>query len=430
TTPLVARPVDSGAAVGVAAAPVQRAERIDVIDVIRGFALFGILLVNMGAFSEPIYQIMIDAERWPSPVDQAVEWLIRFLAEGKFYSLFSFLFGLGLTLQMSRAEARGVDFVPLYVRRLLVLLAFGLIHAYLIWVGDILTWYAIFGFVLLLFRKCSPRTLLTWAAIFLLIPVLLQTLAVGALALGRATPEGAAEIERSMAETERTYRQLMEQALTVYREGSFAEITAQRARDLGVLYGTFIFVIPNVLAMFLCGLYAGHRGIFRDIPGHLPFIRRVLVWGLIIGLIGNFVFAMSMEAADRAIPTVLGLLGWIGQSIGAPALCFFYAAALTLLFQQERWRRRLTPLASVGRMALSNYLLQSLVCTTIFYGYGLGLFGQVSPAWGLVLTVVIYVVQIPLSVWWLRHFQFGPAEWLWRSLTYLRWQPMRVASRA
>jgi len=147
-----------------------------------------------------------------------------------------------------------------------------------------------------------------------------------------------------------------------------------------------------------------------------------------IGVAGNAAFAVG-GSFNPSPTSVMQNVGAICLLIAAPAMSFFYASTIILLAQGEAWRRRLAPLAAVGRMALSNYLLQSLICTTIFYSYGLALFGKVRPSLGLLLTIIICLIQIPLSVWWLRRFQFGPIEWLWRSLTYWQRQPMRVSRR-
>ena len=135
----------------------------------------------------------------------------------------------------------------------------------------------------------------------------------------------------------------------------------------------------------------------------------------------------SVLASEFAPPGVLvNLLGDMLWRVGAPALSFFYASAILLLFQRTAWQRHLAPLAAVGRTALSNYLLQSVICTTIFYSYGFGLYGRIGQPAGVALTFLIFALQIPVSVWWLRHFRFGPVEWLWRTLTYGKLQPMRL----
>ncbi|MEX1020401.1 MAG: DUF418 domain-containing protein [Litorilinea sp.] len=405
--------------------PTARTERIQVLDILRGFALLGILLVNMAIFINPVYYVLV-ARPPVGGVDAAVEWGIRFFAEGKFYSLFSFLFGLGFTIIMTRAQARGVRFVPLQMRRLLVLLVLGLIHAVLIWVGDILTYYALLGMLLLLFRNTSPKWLRRWAVIMLLLPLLFTVLGTASLELARMSPDGT-EIMASIAEEQATYyADATAQAETVYAQGNFLEITRQRWADAIFMWTVSLFIAPSVFAMFLLGAWFGKREIFRDLPAHRPLFRRLLIWGGIVGVIGNALYAMLIMHGNRNLPDLNMLIATVGQTFGAPALMLFYLAAITLLSQHAVWGPRLAILAPVGRMALTNYLLQSIICTLIFYGYGLGLFGQVSPTAGLILTLVIYLAQIPWSHWWLRRYRFGPVEWLWRTLTYGKPQPMRV----
>jgi uncharacterized protein len=406
--------------------PVKAQERIQTIDVLRGFALFGILLVNMGLFHSSLYQLLLGSP-WTSAADRAAQWFIHAFAEGKFYTIFSFLFGLGFALQLERAEARGARIVPTYARRLLVLLLIGLAHAILLWFGDILVTYALLGFVLLLFRKRHPRTLLVWAAILLLLPILLTAALTGLTALGGTTPEGQAMMQEVEAQNLTLFEGFATEATRIYAQGSYGEQVRQRLIDLAFTYiGTAMQMFPLVLAMFLLGLYAGKRRLFQEVTQHLPLARKALAWGLVIGLPSNLLFAFNYDAFRALTSSVWSIVGTIAFSVGAPALSMAYVAGLTLLMQREAWQRRLAPLASVGRMALTNYLLQTVVCTTIFYSYGLGLFGQVGPAAGILLTIAIYALQIPFSVWWLRRFRYGPMEWLWRTLTYGRAQPMRL----
>lgn len=391
--------------------PVRGQERIAAIDILRGVAILGILIVNMGLFSSledvPAHQL------WPNAI-------VLFLAQEKFKALFSFLFGLGLAVQMARAETRGARFLPLYARRLCVLFLIGVAHFLLLWDGDILHDYALLGFVLLVFRRRSLTTLLAWAGVLLAIPVFLWGLTTYSAITRQVHPPLQSWVSyETGADDERTREDLSR----MYSRGTYGEMIAYRASELPR------DMMPDtddayVLAIFLLGLYAGRRGMFHDIPAHLPFIRRVQRWGLSIGVAGNAAFAVG-GSFDPAPASVTQNVGRMCLVVAAPALTFFYAATILLLTQGEAWRRRLAPLAAVGRMALSNYLLQSLICTTIFYGYGLALFGKVRPSLGLLLTLTIFLVQIPVSVWWLRRFQFGPIEWLWRSLTYRQRQPMR-----
>jgi uncharacterized protein len=406
--------------------PVQPGERIQIIDILRGFALFGILLVNMAIFIHPIFAFLLPLDPATPPLDRAAAWLIHFVAEGKFYSLFSLLFGLGFAIQFIRAEERGSRIVPLYLRRLFILLLIGVAHAFLVWTGDILILYAVLGFLLILFHKARPKTLLIWIGLILGGYLLVMTLAMVGIQLLRLEPTAAVELEQSFAMQEAFYRQEAERAYQAYSEGSFAEVTQHRVRE----YLTFISfaafgMTPGVFIMFLAGLYFGRRRLFYQIDENIPFFRKLAWWGLGIGLPANLFYATimvgSVSRLEMSVPFFLAIMA---QIVGAPALSLFYVSTLTLLSRRQVWQNWLRYLAPAGRMALTNYLMQSIICTLIFYGYGLGLFGQVGAAVGLLLTLVIFAAQVAWSNWWMQRYRYGPAEWLWRSLTYMRWQPM------
>ncbi len=406
--------------------PILAQERVVALDVLRGFAILGILLVNMAVFNSPLFYFLADIQLWPGTLDSAVRLFIRFFAETKFYSMFSLLFGLGFCIQMERARERGGRFGRVYVRRLVVLLLLGQAHAHLIWNGDILTFYAVSGFVLLLFRNRSPKTLLIWAVVFLLLPMLFSTVLTVLVEFGRTVPEAKAEIDAQVTQVMAEFKERGDEAMEVYSSGSFLQIMRLRREEFFSFYGYVLFLmVPNLLAMFLIGMYVGRRSIHRDIASHLPLIKKVAVWGLVLGLLGNAAYTYATTKAQPAVPSFMTLLGAGGITIGAPAMCLAYVCGLTLLVQVDSWRRRLAPIAAVGRMALTNYLLQSVICTAIFYSYGLGLYGRCSSVYGLLLTLAIYGLQIPFSVWWLRRYRFGPLEWVWRSLTYAQRQPMR-----
>jgi uncharacterized protein len=207
-----------------------------------------------------------------------------------------------------------------------------------------------------------------------------------------------------------------------YAHGTFREIAAQRAADVAFTYQNLVMLGPMFLALFLIGLNLGKQEFFRDVPARLPRVRGALPWIAALGLIGNGIYAAAQSLSPFSPARFLSVALWV---VAAPALALAYVSVILLLWQRPVWKRLLRLLAPVGRMALTNYLLQSLVCTTLFYSYGFGLYGKVSPSVGLVLTVVIFLLQIPLSVWWLNRFRFGPMEWVWRSLTYGKPQPMR-----
>jgi uncharacterized protein len=417
-----------------AAAPLAAGERLAHVDFVRGFALFGILLVNMALFKAPAI-VQASAPAATNLLDQFAAQVINLFAEGKFFTLFSFLFGFGVATQLLRARQHGLPFAPRYTRRLLVLLLFGVAHATLLWYGDILVTYALIGFALLLFRDSSPRAVLAWAIALLLGMSLLLGGGIAFVELQRADPMAGAAILAAEREQLASVEEEIIRDTGLYREGSYGELVLARTlAPVGLIYNLVTQGIP-VLAMFLLGLYAGRRGILADLPAHRGLLRRVRFWGLLLGL--TFSTLLLLAQAQLSLFAGLGVL-LLAHSLTGPLLALGYAATLVLLHGSQdeakplrpRWRALLAPLGAVGRMALTNYLLQTLICTTLFYGYGFGLYGQVGAALGFVLTLAIFALQVGWSVWWLRRFQFGPAEWLWRTLTYGRAQPMRRRSLA
>jgi uncharacterized protein len=351
--------------------------------------------------------------------------LERLFVETSFYPLFSLLFGLGLALQMQRAEARGQAFLPLYRRRLLVLLLIALAHWILVWDAFILIDYAVLGFVLLLFRDRTPRTVFTWIAVCLVCYAASPKLTRWTDRVVRNVPVAGQIIRQQDADRRENARNWAETRRERLGTGSYGAAVAERTERFGRVFSRprqyYPWAYGGIFAMFLLGLYVGRRGILRDHVCYLPFFRAVLWFGLLFGITAKAT-AMGLEYARpsgaRAFYVAYGL-----ERFGGPALAVAYASGLVLMYQRSEWRRRLAGFAAAGRMALTNYLLQSLICTTIFYGYGLGLYRRVGTAQAMAIAGAICVIQLALSRWWLRQFQFGPAEWLWRSCTYGRIQP-------
>ncbi|MDP2207732.1 MAG: DUF418 domain-containing protein [Bacteroidota bacterium] len=405
--------------------PTQPAERIQLLDVLRGFALFGILLVNMDYFIHPFQTILLPLPETVAGIDRAVAWFVKFIAEGKFYSIFSFLFGYGFTMMMMRSEVNQTNFLPIISRRYIVLFIIGLVHAFFIWVGDILALYSLLGFVLILFRKAKPKTLIIWVIVLLAIPLILLLFGAAAIELGKSVPQGREEIEKSFAQQEAMYKKDIDRAYEVYSTGNFGEIIEQRAYDMRFMSFATIFIGPSVFAMFLIGMYFGKRQILQNLTSNIQLFKKIFWWGLIIGVIGNFVYATLILPLPRFEPTFTLFIASFGQVVGAPALSLFFIAAFALLLNSNQNNNWLNYLAAPGRMALSSYFMQSIICTLIFYGYGLGLFGKVGKVTGLILVIVIYGSQIFITNWWMKKFQYGPAEWLWRWLTYLNKPEMK-----
>ncbi len=409
--------------------PVRPKERIETIDILRGWALFGILLVNMLGFAA---SYLPRAELWPGLADRTAVYLIWFFGTSKFWTLFSFLFGLGFALQLERAKARGVRFFPVYRRRLLALLLIGILHS-LIWEGDVLIFYALLGFLLFLFRGRSPRTLMIAAVGCLLLTLSIYSARDGIRELRKRDPETAQQTIRAAVQQQVDRKAWREQAVQTYSQGDFGDVVAWNAQNFARWLSSpysYLSHLREEFPLLLLGLFAARRRFLHDIPANRTFIWRVFWWGLALGIVCTSVSLLAEHISNPALPFLTRRLRILLWAIGSPALCFFYASAIVLLAQREGWKRRLAPLAFVGRMALTNYLLQTVIGVTFFYNYGLGFYGKVGPAAGFGLTLLLYGCQVPLSVWWLRRFRFGPAEWLWRTLTYGRLQPMRVSQPA
>ncbi|MCW3464385.1 DUF418 domain-containing protein [Chitinophaga nivalis] len=391
----------------------QTANRITALDIIRGVALLGILIVNMGLFSFPA--LYLDpVTSWPAWSDQLVLQLIRFFGEGKFISMFSFLFGLGFTIFIQRAAAKTNHPARLFARRLLILLGIGLIHAHFIWYGDVLCIYSIAGIMLLFFRNSRPQTVLIWALSLLLVPIIL--LLIGYWLSGPALLAGSApDIASDTA--------IGKLAQVTYSSGTFYEIFMQNRHDVWVTRIGYTLIIPQIFAMFLLGTYAGKRQLFQDIQPHLGWIKRLAIWALLVGVIATVAeFAYVATPQDSLAYTLSQL---IGNYVGGPAFGIFYICAVALILQLARGRKILTPLAAVGQMAATNYIMQSVVCVFIFYSFGLGRYGHISPVTGLGITMAIYMMQIGFSNWWMARFSNGPVEWMWRTLTYGKVMPLK-----
>ena len=389
--------------------PVSVGERIEVLDALRGAALFGIIAANMRGFSGPLAAYFDHTLMWTDPVNRMTQVFVDIFIQGKFITLFAFMFGTGFAIQMERADRSGIASRSFYVRRLAILLLFGVIHFLFVWWGDILAPYAVMGFLLMLFRTRSQKAVLRWSAALFAYPLLFGTLLFVLHSSGVPIPSPPP-----------TTPDELQRIIGVYADGSYGAIVRQNLREAPFMLFGFIFFYPRVLGVFLFGLWVWREGIVRDLPSRTALLRRCQKHGLWIGLLFNAIAVALTEIfhPDPLAPSALGLTIGFALTIGVPAGSLFYASTIALLWGKMRWRARLRPLVAVGRMALTNYLLQSLVCTTLFYSWGGGLYGDVGPLRGFVPTVAIYAAQVVLSVWWLRHFTMGPMEWLWRRLAY------------
>jgi uncharacterized protein len=396
---------------------VPASERNPVLDMVRGFALMGILIMNMPGFSSSFFAEADGSHLWPGQVDQIAEGLREMLFSGKFNSMFSMLFGIGFTLQFARMQRSDPEHATrIYLRRLLVLAVLGVLHAAVFWGGDVLHVYAILGIVLLFgLRHASDRTLIALMALCLLYPVIS-----GLLRLFVMTPDLVAArvaIAKGFEAADNA----------TFGHGTFWQAASLHAREFGFMYsdglaawGFFGFYVQMALTMLL-GLLAGRRRWPDRIAELMPQLRKVHVWALVVGLACGATFTIIFELNRTPGPSPIKLLGGVAYWLSRLGMMIFYVLTIVRLAQHPAWARRFAPIAAAGRMPLTNYLMQTAICTVLFYGWGFGLWGKVGPAAGLVLSLAIFfLIQVPWSLWWLSRHDRGPLEALWSRLTYGR----------
>jgi uncharacterized protein len=426
--------------------PVRPSERIAEMDILRGFALLGILVVNLFVFYTPMYLLSSRAvDLYPGRLDQAVFWIMNFLISRKFVAMFSFLFGVGFAIQMDRAAARVAPFAGMYLRRMVTLLVFGLAHAVFLWFGDILHVYAGIGLTLILVRRLPDRWLWGLVACCAILPIGRDLVRIARHEKPPLTSQqrlergldqlriyGRGEYVLPRIDRDQTTGAL-KPPLRVTGNGTYSEMVNDRISDLifQYRYGTYVWFWPLMSTSVVIGFIAGRRRFFQDIPGHLPLIRTITWWSGGIGLALAAASASGRLLATRGANSsdALGMVFSLTSTLNGPILCAFYVGGIVLLAQRPVWRAAMSPLASVGRMPLTNYLMQSVIATTLFYGYAFGLYYRIGPAVGVLIAFATYAVQVAYSAWWMARFRFGPMEWLWRTLTYGK-APAMVAPAA
>lgn len=403
------------------AGPTGEGERLLTLDVLRGFALLGVMLVNVEFWFRTTPLRLAQAAARPGGVaDRIVDVLLPVLFEGRFLGLFALLFGAGLAAQVDREAARGGRGGALLARRLGVLFLLGGLHVLLLWSGDILHLYAIAGLLLwaVVLRR-RQRTLAVALGVVLVLPIVIATAV--SIARPSAGPPPAAPDDPALAAR-------IDALVQTMRHGSWTEIARARLHEYVEFLPKRGFALGSALLMGSIGVLAWRTGALARPREH----RRALRWSLIVG----YTFGLGQAALHTAIRRVPALEGFtllrrlVANCLFAAqaSMVLAYAATVLLLLEQPGTRRLLLPLAAAGRMALTNYLLQSVIGSLIFFGFGLGLYDRLGLAAGALLVVAVYVGQVALSNAWLRRFRFGPVEWVWRSLAYGRAQPMRAVA--
>ncbi len=395
-----------------------------LLDVIRGFALGGVFFSNIFLWFNG--KFLLPPTFWqsykPEGVNAVFGWIFRYLVFGRFITIFSFLFGLGIAMQFFRAENRDDSAAWRYTRRAAVMTFFGALHLSLIWYGDILHIYAIFGFSLLLFRRASTKTLIVAGGLLTFLVPLLAQWGEQFLPLLWTTSEAFKEKQTATtAQIAETNAHL----LTLLKSNSFVDIVRGNVLVYGHHFarlhvlGFYLGLVGN----FLLGFAAGRVELFANVDKFRRLFRHLLGWGLVTGIVGGvgmMIVRNSGPGKDyfKTNETVVPLLMPVMREVSTLGMAAFYLAAIALLFQRSWGSRILSIYAPVGRMAVTNYLLQSVVALFVFTGIGLGKIGDMSPVWSVYVPAVVFVLQMVLSHLWLKRFGYGPVEWLWRTMTY------------
>lgn len=397
--------------------PVLPSERHDILDVLRGFAILGIFMANSGGFS--LYVFLQDETKDAFSTHAIDNWLDMFLTafvEGKFYSLFSLLFGIGFTIILDRNVKAGRNPLVIFYRRLFVLALMGLGHIFLLWEGDILLLYALIGMVLPLFRNLKDKTLIITSIILIFSPVLFDLVKVltnGEWDLAKPIGKMALKADEASGITEENFRTYLVDNTTYQSILNWCR---------GGIYWRYEYIIgsnriPKVLAMFLIGYVAGRRMIFAKLDENVLLLKKIRKWGFIIGIPASLAFAL-FEHDEFHLPSAMGLTDTFSYAVSVIPLSLAYTSSICLLWLVPSWKKRLAVLAPVGRMALTNYILQTVFGIFIYYGIGLALGAKSGPAVYLPIVFGIYAIQIIYSNIWFRYFKYGPLEWVWRQLTY------------
>ena len=383
--------------------PVRTSERIDMLDAIRGFALFGILLMNLEAFNGPIMQAMSGIDPTLHGLDRIADAFIYIFVQGKFWTLFSLLFGIGFAIMYDSAARSGGDFRRIYKRRLWALLAIGAAHGILVWEGDILFTYALAGFVLLWRMKSDTPPRLVRILMVYCAPLAMLALA-GAMA---GNHDDGADIAKMMAEESRFQGHSPYLATLQWRAGYFLQSL-----------GNLVILLPMAAAVFALGVRLHRLGWSRPASSADDGGGRAAIYCYLAGLALMLAsISISPDVSPVRIDAVFATVNILNMLAGL-LMCLGMYFGLRWLWPRAWFQTRLALLVPLGRMALSNYLGQSLICTLIFSGYGLGYFQQLPRAWHIPFAMAVIAAQAAFSTWWLSRFSMGPAEFLWRWLTY------------
>lgn len=404
--------MESESAINHTAIPVRSSERYAILDVLRGLALLGIVLANFPEFSLYSFLPVETAGAMPTAgIDRIVHYLQYIFIDGKFYTIFSLLFGIGFSIIITNAARNGANGFRIFYRRMFVLLLIGFLHLMFLWSGDILMLYALLGMLLPLFRNVSNRALLAWAFVLMAIPVAVDF----TVELSGFYPSA------SVVELQQFY---------CNKYGITDDNFAYWLRDAKHYDETFEFLIQGalvrvqefidgnryfkVMGLFLLGFCIGRNRLYAELSGLIPQLKHIARYGFITGLPLSFIYAWS---AMNGRPWGLGAHAAL-YFISVFPLGFAYVAGICLCYLRHPQWIGFRFFALPGRMALTNYIGQSVFGMLLFYGIGFGFGAGVGLVYVVLIAVGVWIVQALFSGVWLHFCQFGPLEWIWRMLTY------------
>lgn len=397
-----------------------QASRIEIIDALRGFALAGILICHLveqylGAGAPQSHGAAVSV----GIVDQIIEVFIGIFLRGKFIALFSFLFGLSFFIQMDNGAKKGKRFGVRFLWRLLLLLAIGYIHS-LFYRGDILTIYAMLGILLIPFYTINNKWTLTFSALLFLG---LGRYIVFYFTHGKHLFLDVNPMDMASQHVAHYYNTLQNGSiLEVFKSNSWEGHLDKMNFQYGIFgRGYFTF------AFFLIGLYIGRLGFFKRFRESKKFTTNVLIGSTILFVIAIAITALAFinMGPDVQMETWIAMIGLSGYDLLNVAMTFMYIALFVILYRKAKGEKWLNTLAPYGRMALTNYVAQSLIGTLFLYGWGLGYLGKITNTYAFIIAIALIIAQAGLSKLWLKKYKYGPLEWLWRSLTFFKIFPMR-----
>ncbi|MEO5967866.1 MAG: DUF418 domain-containing protein, partial [Ferruginibacter sp.] len=339
---------------------------------------------------------------------------------------FSLLFGWGIALQIKRGLNKGVDAIPTIKRRLIFMLLLGAVHL-LIWPGDIVFFYALLGFLLLPFRKFTNKTLLITGALLILLPILLYAAKMNWPWLN--APAGLMYKTGEIVDHALNNNNSEADFKILLKTGNWWDMLKVNVAGFFFRYGYLFFVsrIPKVLGMFIIGYVLGRTDFYKNLTQHKKLIYTIIAAGIFVGIPANYYLAQLMSSGEGAYYNLElnGLYQTIAYALGVVPLALTYVALFMLFFNTNAGKKLFSFFAPVGKMAFTNYIMQSLIGNFVFLGAGLGYMEQVGPVYFTLFGIAVFILQVLFSTLWLKYFNYGPLEWLWRSATYRKIQPMK-----